>query len=221
MQITTPLAVDRATALRYLGAAGWQPDAAVAGLLDRAEALLQQAATPRWVWRRLPPSALPLEHAGTDLARHLDGCSELVLMAVTLGSGVDAMLRRLELADIALATTADAMASALVEAACDAAEAELRHTFAGQGLYLTGRYAPGYGDCPLELNAALCLALDTVRGMGMAVTPQHLLTPRKSTTAILGLADHPVTGARAGCAHCLLKEKCAYRKRGTTCASDS
>ena len=69
----------------------------------------------------------------------------------------------------------------------------------------------------LELNDALCLAADTVRGCGLAVTPQHLLTPRKSTTAILGIADHPVTGTRAGCATCHLKETCSFRKRGTTC----
>ena len=29
----------------------------------------------------------------------------------------------------------------------------------------------------------------------------------------------PFAGARAGCAHCLLRETCAYRKRGTTCAN--
>ena len=71
----------------------------------------------------------------------------------------------------------------------------------------------------LERNSvlALCLAADTVRGCGLAVTPQHLLTPRKSTTAILGIADHPVTGTRAGCATCHLKETCSFRKRGTTC----
>ena len=67
------------------------------------------------------------------------------------------------------------------------------------------------------LNDALCLAADTVRGCGLAVTPQHLLTPRKSTTAILGIADHPVTGTRAGCATCHLRDTCSFRKRGTTC----
>lgn len=73
------------------------------------------------------------------------------------------------------------------------------------------------GDCPLTLQQPFAIALDTVRGLGMAVTPENLLTPRKSVTAILGVADHPVTGARAGCGHCLLREKCEYRKRGTTC----
>lgn len=217
MQLTVPQAIDRPTVLRYLGAAGWDPDAATAALLDRAEALVRQAATPRGVWRALPRAALDGVPIGTDLARHLRCCHSVVLLAATLGAETDALLRRLEVEDIALAAAADATASVLVEQAADALEDALRAALPA-GQYLTGRYAPGYGDCPLALNAEVCLALDTVRGMGMAVTDEHLLTPRKSTTAILGRADVPVTGARAGCAHCLLQETCAYRKRGTTCA---
>ena len=51
----------------------------------------------------------------------------------------------------------------------------------------------------------------------LAITPQHLLAPRKSTTAILGIADHPVTGTLAGCTTCHLRETCSFRKQGTTC----
>ena len=116
-----------------------------------------------------------------------------------------------------LAAVVDAMASAVMEELCNALEAEIRTSVQAQGHYLTGRFSPGYGDCPLALQQPFAIALDTVRGLGMAVTPENLLTPRKSVTAILGVADHPVTGARAGCGHCLLREKCEYRKRGTTC----
>ena len=174
------------------------------------------AAAPRAVYRRLPRTALPLENCGSDLTRHLQGCDEVLLLAATLGAEVDKLLRRMELTDIALAAAADALASVLLEQVCDELENEIRAQIEAQGVFMTGRYAPGYGDCPLELNDALCLAADTVRGCGLAVTPQHLLTPRKSTTAILGIADHPVTGTRAGCATCHLKETCSFRKRGTT-----
>ena len=178
---------------------------------------LRAAATPRGVWKQLPLTALPLQNAGNDIARHLRGCDAMVLMAVTLGSGADTLMRRLELTDIALAAVVDAMASAVMEELCNALEAEIRTSVQAQGHYLTGRFSPGYGDCPLTLQQPFAIALDTVRGLGMAVTPENLLTPRKSVTAILGVADHPVTGARAGCGHCLLREKCEYRKRGTTC----
>lgn len=214
---STPPSIDRATALRYMGAAGWEPDAASAALLDRAEERLLQTATPRAVWRILPRAAISLENRGRDLARHLQSCDRILLMAATLGSEVDTLLRRMELTDIALAATADAMASVLLEQVCDALEEELRAQLRAEGLYLTGRFAPGYGDCPLELNEEISLAVDSVRGCGLAVTAEHLLVPRKSTTALLGVADHPVTGAMAGCGTCHLRETCAFRKKGTTC----
>lgn len=214
-----PRKVDRASTLRYMGAAGWEPDEASSVLMDRAEEKLLDTAIPRAVWRQLPLSALPLQGCGRDLERHLQGCEAAVVMAATLGSEVDTMLRRMELTDIALAATADAMASVLLEQVCDALETELRQTQQAQGLFLTGRFAPGYGDCPLELNDVICLAADSVRGCGVAVTAQHLLAPRKSTTALLGVADHPVTGTLAGCTTCHLRETCVFRKKGTTCFS--
>ena len=217
MECRKPAAIDRATALRNMGASGWTPDDTTTALLDKAEQTILTAAAPRAVWRRLPCTALPLENCGSDLTRHLQGCDEVLLLAATLGAEVDKLLRRMELTDIALAAAADALASVLLEQVCDELENEIRAQIEAQGVFMTGRYAPGYGDCPLELNDALCLAADTVRGCGLAVTPQHLLTPRKSTTAILGIADHPVTGTRAGCATCHLKETCSFRKRGTTC----
>lgn len=218
MNLSIPKVSCRSLALRYMGAAGWQPDAGTEQLLTKAEALLTEAATPRGCWRALPLTALELQNAGADLARHLHGCHSMMLMATTLGTGVDALLHRLEITDIALAATADALASAMIEEVCNELEAKMRAQSSAQNQYLTGRYAPGYGDCPIALQDTLCLALDTVRGIGLAVTPQHLLTPRKSVTAILGVADHPVKGALAGCAHCLLREKCQYRKKGITCA---
>ena len=206
MNLPLPDSISHEGTLRYLGASGWQPDGTTRALLQKAEELLRASAQPRAVWRELPLEALPLAESGQDLTRHLQGCDAMLLLAATLGSGVDSLLRRLELSDIALATAADAMAAVLLETVCDTLETQLRADYRQKDRWLTTRYAPGYGDCPLTLNEDLCLMLDTVRGCGLAVTPQHLLTPRKSTTAILGLADHPVTGARAGCAHCLLKE---------------
>ena len=103
------------------------------------------------------------------------------------------------------AAAADALASVLLEQVCDELENEIRAQIEAQGVFMTGRYAPGYGDCPLELNDALCLAADTVRGCGLAVTPQHLLTPRKEYHRHFRHCRPSVTGTRAGCATCHLK----------------
>ena len=216
-----PAAIDRAAALRYMGAAGWQPDAPTGGLLAEADRQVLEAAVPRAVWRTLPREAFLPPDAGRDLERHLAGCGQVLALTATLGGEVDRLLRRFELTDIALAAAADALASSLLEQVCDALEEELRAELCKKGLYLTGRFAPGYGDCPLELNDALCLAVDSIRGCGVAVTAQHLLAPRKSTTALLGVADHPVTGAPAGCATCHLRDNCSFRQKGITCFSQT
>ena len=166
MQLAYPQNDTRAETLRYLGAGGWQPDAASQVLLQKAEDALRAAATPRGVWKQLPLTALPLQNAGNDIARHLRGCDAMVLMAVTLGSGADTLMRRLELTDNALAAVVDAMASAVKEELCNALEAEIRTSVQAQGHYLTGRFSPGYGDCPLTLQQPFAIALDTVRGLG-------------------------------------------------------
>lgn len=217
MELVLPKTLDYAATLRYLGAASWQPDENTEILLRTAEQELRAACTPRGTWREFPESPAWLQNAGEDIARHLAGCDGVVLMAVTLGSAADALLRRLCMKDIALGAVADAAASVLMEAVCDEMEAQIRQEQDRKKRFMTGRYSPGYGDCPLALQDELCLSLDTVRGIGLCVTKEHLMTPRKSVTAILGTAEHPVTGARAGCAHCVLRETCAYRKRGTTC----
>ncbi len=94
----------------------------------------------------------------------------------------------------------------------------IRQEFSARGLYLTGRYSPGYGDWPLTAQPALCRLLDTSRLLGLTVSPTHLLLPRKSVTALLGVSAQPVSGHRAGCGRCALRETCEYRKRGNTCA---
>ncbi|MFR8970059.1 MAG: methionine synthase [Gemmiger sp.] len=178
-------------------------------LLQKAEDALRAAAT-RAACETVPLTALPLQNAGNDIARHLRGCDAMVLMAVTLGSGADTLMRRLELTDIALAAVVDAMASAVMEELCNALEAEIRTSVQAQGHYLTGRF-PRLWGLPADFAAAVCHCAGYRARPGMAVTPENLLTPRKSVTAILGVADHPVTGpAPWGTA---AARKCEYRKR--------
>ena len=118
---------------------------------------LLAAATPRAVWLEADPDSLTAAGilAGEDVAKHLEGCTAALLLAVTLGPGVDAQIRRAGVGDIAAGVASDALGSALAEQAAEAAEAELRQWAARQGKYLTGRYSPGYGDWPLAVQPLL------------------------------------------------------------------
>ena len=221
LPVEKPEQIDLAQAARYFGARG-TPDETTMALLERCAAPLLTAAAPRAAWLQTDVAALTDAGIlrGGDVMRHLDGCPQAILLAVTLGAGADAQIRRAGIGDIAAGAASDALGSTLAEQAADAAEAELRQRAAREGRYLTGRFSPGYGDWDLAVQPLVAAALDTVRRMGLCVTDTNLMTPRKSVTAILGVSDHPVKGQLAGCGHCVLRTRCEYRKRGKTCASE-
>ena len=216
-----PETIDLKQAARYFGQRG-ETDASTEALLKKCAVPLLAAATPRAVWLEADVDALAEAGIlrGGDVMKHLEGCPQALLLAVTLGPAVDAQIRRAGVGDIAAGVASDALGSALAEQAAEAAEAELRQWAAKEGKYLTGRFSPGYGDWDIAVQPLVAAALDTVRKAGLCVTDTNLMTPRKSVTALLGVSDHPVKGKLAGCGHCVLRTRCEYRKRGKTCASE-
>ena len=219
--LAKPAAIETAQAARYFGARG-TPDESTMALLEKCAVPLLAVATPRAVWLEADVDALAEAGIlrGGDVMKHLEGCPQALLLAVTLGPAVDAQIRRSGVGDIAAGVASDALGSALAEQAAEAAEAELRQWAAKEGKYLTGRFSPGYGDWDIAVQPLVANALDTVRRAGLCVTDTNLMIPRKSVTAILGVSDHPVKGKLAGCGHCVLRTRCEYRKRGKTCASE-
>lgn len=219
LALDAPKAIDLGQAARYLGAQG-TPDAATLALLERCAPPLLRAAMPKAVWMLADAAAWDESGVlqGEDIRKHLAGCQQAILLAATLGPMVDSQIRRAAVGDVAAGAAADALASALAEQVADLAENKLRQWAAERGLFLTGRFSPGYGDWPITVQPLLAEALDTARQLGLYVTDTYLMTPRKSVTALLGVSDHPVKGQLAGCGHCALRARCDYRKRGITCA---
>ncbi len=184
--------IDLAQAARYFPARGGA-DAATQALLEKCAVPLLAAATPRAVWLEACTDSLTAAGilAGEDVAKHLEGCTAALLLAVTLGPGVDVQIRRAGVGDIAAGVASDALGSALAEQAAEAAEAELRQWAARQGKYLTGAIPRLRGLAPCRAAA--------VGGSAGHRPPRRALchgtqpmTPRKSITAILGVSDHPV-----------------------------
>jgi hypothetical protein len=155
-----------------------------------------------------------LRLTGHDVTRHLRGAREVVLMAVTLGVGVDVELRRLALVDAVGQVAFDAAASAAVECAVDAAEALARRYAAESGAYCGRRFSPGYGDLPLGIQGSFLKMLNAQRRIGLTVTDSMLLIPSKSVTALIGISDTPIKRGAKGCAVCNMRESCAYRLAG-------
>lgn len=205
---------DRRAALRALGYGGAPVDEQTSEKLETAAAQLEKAATPRWVYRPfvlLPGCGLQgtgLVLQGSSIQKHLAGCGGCLLLALTLGDGVERLVRAAEAADMPGAVLLDALASALVEQYADAAENILREEMRRQGQYLTSRFSPGYGDLPIGHQREVLRLLDAHRAIGLSVSPSGIMLPRKSITAVLGVADHAVAGHLAGCGECALRAGC-------------
>lgn len=220
--LSLPLeSIDRAEALRYMG---WQsePDAAFSALVDDCEQQLRKAVHPMMTYRLLPlerkenalsAGVLPLP--GRDIARHLEGCDRILLMAATLSGQADQLIHRAGVSDMTRSLAMDALASAGIEQICNRAETIFHEKL--PDLYFTWRFSPGYGDLPLELQPLILQLLDAQKRLGLTVTDENILIPRKSVTAIIGLSAQPLKKGSRGCTTCRMREKCAFRKNGTHC----
>lgn len=219
----TLTAPDREEVLRYMGTPPEQASEALHALVEDCSQQLLRAVQPRWVSRTVElsyePKGIRLETGlllpGQALPAHLSGCDRAVLLCATLGAQTDRLIRQAQCADMARALALDCCASALVEQLCDRIESRLQSRF--PGCHFPYRFSPGYGDLPLEVNTALLNLLDAPRRVGLCATNTHLLTPRKSVTAILGVADHPIESHKRSCLGCPAHEHCAYRKSGGHC----
>lgn len=218
------LKVNLPEAYRYLGCRG-EPDSEMRTELDRAAALILDAAKPRFIEKRCRVlhgeapvlSGASFSLAGRAAAALLRGSKRCCLFCATLGAPVDLLIRRWELRDMTFAAMLDACASSAVESLCNNIEAVLRAEYTKKGLFLTDRFSPGYEDLPLGIQKAFCSDLDTARKIGVTVTESGLLLPRKSVTALIGIADKPQKSRETGCAVCAAYHACNFRENGVTC----
>lgn len=189
--------------------------------LDRqmreAQEMLLELARPRGIYCLQPLDQIPQE--GISIRKHLEGCDQAAVMAVTLGMEVDRMIRRHQVKNMAMAVILDAGASALADQAADQAEEILKGELKARlpQAFTTIRFSPGYGDYPLRYQRDIIRLTDARRKIGLTLTRGDMMVPHKSVTAIIGVADHPVTGRLATCSECLLRTGCAFLKEGTHC----
>ena len=209
--------------LRYMGCPPEKADRALRTQVEECAQELLGIIRPRWSWREgeITPEAEGVRWAGRlllpgeDLKHHLAGCGRAAIFCATLGAETDALIRRAERLDMVRALTLDCCASAAVEAVCDQIEGELQGKFPGCSFPF--RFSPGYGDLPLDIQGELLALLDAPRRVGLCATSNHLLTPRKSVTAILGVAKGEIEQKKRSCLGCPARSGCQYRKAGGHC----
>lgn len=217
--------IRREEALRYLGWRGACEDERVLSQLLEAEDLALREAEPAVVVRRFALGesfalcGADFVPAGKQVGALLENCSEAILLAATLGMQSERLLLRTQARSASLALILDAVLTAMIEQVCDEACHKIADSLRAQGLSLTPRFSPGYGDMPLEQTGKICAVLDASRQIGLSVSSSGLMIPRKSVTAIAGITDK---GLRmpSGCVLCRMASDCRMKNSGVhTCTA--
>lgn len=193
------------------------PNAITIKMVDEIAVQMLTAATPRIVKKEFSIMEIKAFLIGEDINRHLTDCPQCLLMAATLGSQIDTLIRKVSVSDMNEAVIMDATASALIEAVMEDFDAQVSDEYLQQSRYITSRFSPGYGDFPITLQNDFINLLDAGRKIGLYATSSHILTPRKSITAVSGISTQPVAGHLAGCDSCKMKHTCQFKKEGKTC----
>ena len=211
---------------RYLGYYGVTPDESMMREIDQCINELEKVITPRFVYDRFgllqkeegDGSVLSfggIETGSRDLARNLKGCTEVYIMAVTLGPGPDRLVRRASVGRMSRALIYQAAAAAMTEAWCDEINERIRSEAARDGLYTRPRFSPGYGDLPLSVQKQISGLLNMPKEIGVSLTESLVMTPSKSVTALIGVSPEPASPGRGSpeagkCGSCAAAESCPY-----------
>ena len=206
-------------AIRYLGYGKHAVDDHTLALISDSFLNLGTAAGRKFIYRifdleQMADDKILIETAeiySKNLRKNLKGCNKIVLFGATLGIGVDRLIRRASLTDMAKAVVLQACAAAMLEEYCDECQDNIGRELKPQGLYLRPRFSPGYGDFDIQYQAVLMQMLDCAKKIGLTMTDSFMMSPTKSVTAVIGASAAKEKCHIKGCESCS-KEDCAYRR---------
>lgn len=206
--------LNRNECIRYLGDSKVQMNLQMEQLLDICEEEILKTAEPKYLYKEIDVNTTELLH-GNDIKEHLKDCQKALVMCATLGIGIDNLIRKTQIVDMAKAVVLDSFASVAVEQVCNLLDEIIAEKYEGE--FITFRFSPGYGDYPISLQEKFLQILDAPRKIGLCTNETYLLTPTKSVTAVIGVSENEIEKKKRGCAVCSLKGSCRFRKAGSHC----
>lgn len=224
------LIIPKEEVLRYLGYRKQNIDKELNDLIDNTIEECKTLIAPKYIYQKFKTilsddrvgfEGTNLLLTGKDISKHLKNSQNAILMAVTLGSEIQKKIAFYEKINLTKALILDSCATTAVEEICDRIEEHIKAQAKEEGLSITFRYSPGYGDLNITVQKDFLNALNAEKRIGLTASESHLLLPRKSVTAIIGLIpkDESTEHNKRNCEVCSNYEKCTFRREGIKCGS--
>lgn len=162
-----------------------------------------------------PGSAAKVKLQGKSIGKHLQKSCKVAVLSATIGEEIENQVTQFfEQGRYSFSVLLDAAATTAIEEVADGMEKNIFNVVKRQGLAMTWRFSPGYGDWPIEQQPEV-LAMAHGEEIGVSLTEALMLTPRKSITAIIGLyypeQECEKTASRHDCSQCS-KMDCPARR---------
>ena len=124
-----------------------------------------------------------------DIARLTARSDECYLLAATLGHEVDRQITIFQQKNMLDGLALDACASVRIDAYIDHfIKSEIKPGLHEEE-FMTSRFSPGYGDLSMSVTEDIIAILNASKHIGLCVTRSMMMSPIKSVTAIIGLAN--------------------------------
>jgi hypothetical protein len=177
----------------------------VMSILAEIEGRAPELIDPKCAWRRLRRHDLthsPYLHYVDDVA----------LCLVTIGSKLEEQLEQFKRGgQLGRALVLDMYGSAAAESAADAANAVIEAELSQGGYYCSTRFSPGYACWDVKEQEWVLPTLEG-RELGVSLTEGFMMSPRKSITFAVTVADSPVQSRHEhSCGNCGMVD-CLYKR---------
>ena len=142
-----------------------------------------------------------------DLAKNLKDCNRIILFAATVGIGLDRLIAKYNALSPTKALIFQAIGAERIESLCDLFNSDIKKEYKA----VRPRFSAGYGDLSIEIQKDVFTALNCSKNIGVALNDSLLMSPSKSVTAIIGIANDSDCTDKNGCTACN-KTDCEFRR---------
>ena len=142
-----------------------------------------------------------------DLSKNLKNCERFILFAATVGMGLDRLIAKYTALSPTKALIFQAIGAERIESLCNLFSREIKEKYKT----VKPRFSAGYGDLSIEIQKDIFTALNCSKNIGVTLNESLLMSPSKSVTAIIGIANESDCADENGCSACK-KTDCAFRR---------
>ncbi len=142
-----------------------------------------------------------------NLAESLKDCRSVIVFAATIGVEIDRLIAKYGRIEPSKALMMQAVGAERIETLCDKFCNDIRQE---KDIKTKGRFSPGYGDLSIETQRNIFAVLECPKRIGLTLNDSMIMSPSKSVTAFVGVAEDGGEEISNKCSNCE-KMDCMFR----------